>query len=207
MERHFVFVDDSGDPGFKKSSSSHFIIAAVLLLDEDSKQLLDDAITLFRRNLGWHELDEFKFKTTNKKTLLKLIDFVKPFDFSAYAMVLDKSKIDPKDLPKNKASLYYYTIKELLLKLNLANPVITIDGRAGKQYTKEIRTYIRQSLREKGVENSRIFIVDSRKNALIQLTDIVAGAVSRSYRTDKTDAQAYKKALGDKIVKIYEMKL
>jgi len=207
MKRDFVYIDDSGDPGFKKSSSSHFIIAAVLLLDEDKKQLLNDAITLFRRNLGWHELEEFRFKITNKKTILRLIDFVRPFDFTAYAMVLDKSKIDPEDIPKDKASLYYYTIKELLLKLNLTNPVITIDGRAGKQYSKEIRTYIRQGLREKGVENTRIFLVDSRKNALVQLTDIIAGAVARSYRTDKTDAQAYKNALGDKIAEIYELTL
>jgi citrate lyase gamma subunit len=121
--------------------------------------------------------------------------------------VLDKSKINPKNIPNSKASLYYYTIKELLLKLKLAHPIITIDGHAGRQYAQEIRTYLRQSLREQGVKNSRIYLVDSRKNSLIQLTDIIAGAVARSYHQDKTDAKTYVKSLGSKITKIYKMKL
>jgi hypothetical protein len=205
--KQYIFIDDSGDPGLKQSSTSHFIIAAVLLLDENKKELLNDAITRFRRNLGWNELDEFKFNTTNKKTIVKLINYIKPFDFSAYAIVLDKSKIDPGNMPKDKASLYYYVIKELLLKLELTDPVITIDGRAGKQYAKEIRAYLRQNLRQNGVERSRIYLVDSRKNSLIQLSDIIAGSVARSYRRDKTDAEVYLKSLRDKIVEIYEIKL
>jgi len=207
MKQQFVFIDDSGDPGFKKSSSSHFIVAAVVVVDEDKKQLIADAINLFRRNLGWNELHEFKFNTAKKEIVLDLIKFMKPFDFSAYAIVLDKSKITQKDIPKDKASLYHYAIKELLLRLKLTNPVITIDGRAGKQYSQRIKTYIRQSLRERGVEKPRIYIVDSRKNALIQLTDIIAGSIARSYSKDKTDAQVYKKALGDKIVKTFDLKL
>jgi hypothetical protein len=205
--KQYIFIDDSGDPGLKQSSTSHFIIAAVLLLDEGEKQLLNDAITLFRRNLGWNEMDEFKFNRTNKKTILKLIDSIKHFDFSAYAMVLNKSKIDPGNMPQDKASLYYYVIKELLLKLELTDPVITIDGRAGKQYAKEIRSYLRRSLRKNGVERSRIYLVDSRKNSLIQLVDIIAGSVARSYRKDKTDAEVYLKLLSDKIVEIYEIEL
>ena len=122
-------------------------------------------------------------------------------------MVLDKSKVDPKNLPKDKASLYYLVMKELLLKLNLASPVITIDGRAGRQYAREVKVYLRQSLREHGVHGSRIYLVDSRKNSLIQLTDIIVGSVARSYNKDKTDSAVYIKALGDKIANIYEIEL
>ncbi|MCL2202017.1 MAG: DUF3800 domain-containing protein [Oscillospiraceae bacterium] len=204
MSKQYIFIDDSGDTGFKKSSSSHFLIAAVIVVDEEKKQLLNDAITLFRRNLGWYELDEFKFSITNKKTVLKLIDFIKEFDFSAQVMVLDKAKLTAENIPKDKATLYYRVVKELLLKLKLTDPVITIDGRAGKQYAKEIKTYLRQSLREAGVHGSRIYLVDSRKNSLVQLADIVAGSVSRSYSTDKTDSAVYIKALGNKITKIHE---
>ena len=209
MKRKYLYIDDSGDPGFKTTSTSHLVIAAVLLLDEDKKLLLDDAITIFRRNLGWSELHEFKFNTAKKEIILDLIEFVKPFDFTAHVMVLDKAKVKPEKMPKDNASLYYHVIKELLLKLNLAEcePIISIDGRAGRQYAREIKTYLRKSLREKGVEKSRIYLVDSRKNSLIQLADVVAGSVARSYRTDKSDAKVYKKALDDKITKIHEMNL
>lgn len=205
MDKEILYIDDSGDTGFKKSSSSHFLIAAVIVLDEDSKQSLSDAITLFRQNLGWAELHELKFNTTEKKIVLSFIDVIVKYDFTAQVMVLDKSKIDPSKIPKDKESLYHYVIKELLTRLELTNPVITIDGRAGRQYAKRIRGYLRQSLKDNGVFRSKIYFVDSRKNPLIQLSDIVAGAVARSYNTDKTDSKVYLDKLGDKITAIHEI--
>jgi hypothetical protein len=207
MKRSYLFIDDSGDTGFKKSATSHFLIAALLVIDEEQKQKITEAIDLFRRNLGWTELHEIKFNTTEKRIVIDFINFVKKFDYSAHIMVLDKSKVNRNKIPKNRVSLYFQIIKELLLKLDLTNPVITIDGRADKTFAKEIKTYLRQSLRDHGVNDSRIYLVDSRKSSLIQLTDIVVGAVARSYRKEKTDSQTYLKALSDKIINIYDFDL
>jgi len=207
MKRSYLFIDDSGDTGFKKSATSHFLIAALLVIDEDQKQKISEAIDLFRRNLGWSEMHEIKFNTAEKGIIIDFIDFIKEFNYSAYVMVLDKSKVNPDKIPKSRVSLYFQIIKELILKLKLINPVITIDGRADKKFAKEIKTFLRQSLREHGVYDSRIYLVDSRKNSLIQLTDIVVGSVARSYKKEKTDSQTYLNALGDKIVDIYEFNL
>ena len=87
------------------------------------------------------------------------------------------------------------------------NPIITIDGRADKLYAKSIKTHLRIGLKEKGVHNSRVYLVDSRKSSLIQLTDIIAGSVARSYNKTKTDNQTYIKAFGDKISAIYNMEI
>jgi len=73
--------------------------------------------------------------------------------------------------------------------------------------TREVKACLRQSLREHGVHGSRIYLVDSRKNSLIQLTDIIVGSVARSYNKDKTDSDVYIEALGDKIANIYEIEL
>jgi len=97
--------------------------------------------------------------------------------------------------------------KEEQIKLELSNPIITIDGRADKHYAKEIKIFLRKGLKEKGVHGSRVFLVDSRKNSLIQLADIIVGSVARSYNKSKTDNQTYIKALGDKIAGIYKMEL
>jgi len=207
MKRNFLFIDDSGDTGFKKDSSSHFLLAAMVVVDENEKELLNDAIDKFRSNLGWAELDEFKFNITNKRTVLKLIETVKDFDFKAHIMVLDKRRINPDNIPKDKTSLYYRLIKELLLKIVFDNPVITIDGRAGKKFSKEIRTYLRKTLSDNGINNSRVYLVDSRKNSLIQLADIIVGSVARSYSKDKADNQKYIKALKTKIVEIHEIEI
>jgi len=204
MKRNYLFIDDSGDTGFKEESSSHFLIAAVLVVDEESKDVLCDVIDSFRRNLGWGDLDEFKFNTTNKRTVLKLINALKDYDFSAYIMILDKSKVDNDKIKENKVNLYYQMIKELMYKINPVNPVITIDGRSGKQYAKEIKTSIRKSLKDKGIYDTRIYLVDSRKNSLIQLADIIVGSVARSLNKSKTDNQTYVDALKSKIIKIYD---
>ena len=179
----------------------------VHVVDEAKKQSLSDAIDKFRKSLGWADLDEFKFNITNKQTVLRLIDVVKEFNFKAYIMVLDKGKINPNNIPKDKTSFYYRLIKELLLKIATDNPVITIDGRAGKKFSKEIRTYLRKTLRDNGIHNSRVYLVDSRKNSLIQLADIVVGSVARSYNREKADSQTYIKALKTKIVEIHEIEI
>jgi len=200
-----VFIDDSGDAGLKKSSTEQLIIAAVIVIDEDKRKLLSDAINLFRRRLGWNDLDEFKFSRTNKIILLKLIDFIKGFDFEAYAVVLDKNDIGPSQVPKGKASAYNYAIKELLVRIGKSNQIIIIDGRIGERHAEKVRTYLRQNLKANGIEKVTIRFTDSRKDSLIQLADIVAGAVARSYK-DKTDAQKYLRKLKGKIVKIDKIK-
>ena len=196
----------SGDAGIRNSNTNQFIVAAVILADENTKQLLEDAISLFRRSLGWVELHEFKFNKTEKSILIKLIDFLKHFDFMASAVVLHKKCIDSSSFPKGKVSIYNQTIRELLLRVSKSNQIVVIDGKATKSHAEKLRTYLRQSLKENGIENTSIRFVDSRKSSIIQLADIVAGAIARSYK-DKTDATRYLTLLENRIIQIEEIQL
>jgi len=206
MSRQFLYIDDSGDAGFHNSNTDQLIIAAVIVVDEENKKLLGDAIDLFRRRLGWVDLHEFKFNKTEKDILVRLINFIKGFDFKAYVVVLDKSKVDLSKAPKGKVSVYNHILKELLFKVSTNNQIVTIDGKHGKKHDKQIRVYLRQNLRENGFGSSSIRFVDSRKDSLVQLADIVAGAVARSYK-DKPDSQKYLKLLGSKIINVEEVTL
>ena len=190
MVKQYIFIDDSGDAGLGNSNTDQLIVAAVIVVDENKKELLEDAINLFRRRLGWVDLHGFKFSKTEKSILVELIDFVKHFDFKAYAVVLDKKNIDSSNIIKSKMSVYNHTIKELLLRVSKSNQIVVIDGKATKSYAEKVRTYLRQSLKENGIDNTSIRFVDSRKDSIIQLADIVAGAIARSYK-DKTDAMRY----------------
>jgi uncharacterized protein (DUF4415 family) len=201
--KQHIFIDDSGDTGFTSSRSQHFVIACVVIVDSEKKDLLDKAIELFRRNQGWRDEDEMKFHKTNKQTVKKLLGSLKDFDYSVYAMVLDKTtaaKLTPK---MSKTSLYNFTIKELLMKLRLDEPVISIDGVGGKKYIQKVRAYLRQNLKEKGVVNCQIKFVDSKKDYLIQFADIVAGSIARSFQKDRKDSGDYIGLIGKKIKKIY----
>jgi ribosomal protein L24 len=206
MSKQFIYIDDSGDAGLRNSNTDQLIVAAVIVVDEKMKKLMAEAINLFRRRLGWVELHEFKFHKIEKRILIDLIDFVKGFDFKAYAVVLDKRDIDPSNVQKSKISLYNYTLKELLLRVCKNDQVVVIDGEAAKKHAGKVRAYLRQNLKANGIEKVSIRFVDSRKDSLVQLADIIAGAIARSYK-DKTDAQKYLKMLKDKIVKIDEITL
>jgi len=203
--KQFVFLDDSGDPGVAGSNTSHFIIAAVVIVGETDKQNLTAAIDQYRQKLGWKETHEFKFNTTRKDIIVDLISKIRGYDFSAYAMVLDKRKIPVTPDIIDSNSLYYYVLKELLLKLDLRSPIITIDGIGGKKYMQRVRAYLRQKLKASGIEKCEIRFADSKKDSLIQVSDIIAGSIARSFRNDRTDATKYVELLDKRIMNIFEM--
>jgi len=120
-------------------------------------------------------------------------------------MVLDKKKIPVTLDIIDSNSLYYYVMKELLLKLDLKAPYITIDGIGGKRYMQEVKTYLRKNLKASGIEKCEIKFADSKKDSLVQVADIIAGSVARSYRDDRAKADKFIKLLKNKIIDVFEI--
>ena len=205
MEKQFIFIDDSGDTGLNDSATTHFVVAAVLVVNRNNLDTLRIAMDGFRAGLGWKELHELKFNMTKKSIIINLLKFIKQFEFKAYAMVLDKSKIKSNQFFSSNETPYNYVIKELLIKLDLKEPSIVIDGVSHKKHAERVRTYLRKSLREHGVKNCKISFVDSRKDTLIQLADIIAGSVARSYDEKKTNRKEFYKIIKKRIKAIYEI--
>ena len=202
MEKYFIYVDDSGDPGLNVGGSNNFIIASVVLVGQENRDKLIQAIDEYKKGLGWKEREELKFHKTHKDVIRLAIKTANKYNYTAYAIVIDKSKIDTDSLSSmEKDSIFLYTIKELLIKLNLPDSDIIIDGVRGPKYTKKARTYLRRELRDKDIKAGRISFEDSRSNPLIQLADLVAGSVARSL-TDKADANDYIKLFGKKLKRI-----
>jgi len=189
----------------KKSATSHFIVAAVLVIDRENLDKLTVAINGFRAGLGWNEMDELKFSSTRKSVVKKLLSYISHFDFNAYAVIMDKTKMSKADPPTSGETLHSFVIKELLLKMELSEPIIVIDGVAHKKQAERVRTYLRQHLRKHGVEKCKIGFTDSRKDVMIQLADIVAGSVARSLDKNKNDYNVYLDILGTKIKGIFEI--
>jgi len=202
----YIYIDDSGDAGIEKSNTDQLVIAAVVVADEAIKNSLTDAINRFRRDLGWNELDEFKFSKMNKETLVKLISFIRDYDYKAYVVVLDKKKIDKGYTVEGSIPIFNFTLKELLKRVGKNKQMITVDGKFSKKKATEVRAYLRQHLRKAGIVDAKIMFSDSRKEPLIQLADIVAGAIARSYK-DKPDAQRYLELLKSKIIMIDSIEL
>lgn len=201
MDKQIIFIDDSGDPGFKKGSSRFFVIACVIF-DNEAQAVLAAAIMAAQiRRLGWHDSAEFKFHRTQKKHILTLLKQLSGVDFKIVAILVDKSKLNKKTKP---GTLYNETIRNALLLCNPEGAKVRLDGHSGHNYMRNAVSYFRKSINTKEQKRKIIHFrfVDSTKNTPIQLADIAAGSILRSANPAKTDSQDYIKALKDKIILI-----
>ncbi|MFH1933953.1 MAG: DUF3800 domain-containing protein [Pseudomonadota bacterium] len=95
-------------------------------------------------------------------------------------------------------SLYYaYTVKTVLKHNNdtIRDARVKMDGQGEKRFRREFLAYIRRELNHPNKKIiSHLEFVDSKKNVLIQLADMVAGAIYRSFG-NKSDANIYRKII------------
>lgn len=190
-----VFIDDSGDPGFKldKGSSAHFVIACVIFDDNLDAEEAALKIKRLRRTLGWRDDHEFKFNKTNKKIRQAFLNEIKGCAFRTRAIVAHKAAIRSHELRTNKHKFYNYMIKEVLSKSNgtITNASIRLDGHEDRAYKKAATTYFRQQADPQGSVIKNMKFVNSQNDNLIQLADMVAGAILRSTQPDKADHNDY----------------
>ena len=109
-----------------------------------------------------------------------------------YAVYLQKADIPALYRPSKKEGLYISAINELLNIIPLNEARIVIDGSYSKEYSRYLKSYIRKNLNSTEQRRIQDFrIIDSRKNNLIQLADIVAGSINRYLQPGKTDSMVY----------------
>lgn len=189
-----VFIDDSGDPGFKldKGSSPFFVIACVIFDDELEAEKAALAIKVLRRELKFSDDHEFKFYKCHPNHKKAFFEAVKDIKFRVRAIRVDKSKITSPTLRSRKDKFYNYTIKMALQHSNgtIVNSKIKLDGTADRTYRQQASTYLLRELNSPESKMiSSIRFVKSHTNMLIQLADMVAGAINRDGQKDKKDAQ------------------
>lgn len=187
-----VFIDDSGDPGFKfqKGSSKCFVIALVIFDDPLETEKTSLAIKELRRKLKLSDYYEFKFNKMNKKFRDAFIETVRNFSFRIRAVVVRKEVIYSPRLRNYKEDFYNYIVMQVLKQSKgiIKKAKLKFDKRGEKTLRDQLRVYLSRELDNKV---SKIFtdlkFVDSKQNTLIQLADIVAGSIHAAYTNkDKT---------------------
>ncbi|MBQ3271610.1 DUF3800 domain-containing protein [Candidatus Saccharibacteria bacterium] len=201
MSKQLVFIDDSGDPGFKKVSSSNFVMAAALFINPEVAMSLSERISDYRKSLGWRDDYEFKFAKIRKDIIIELLRIVSDYDFQIYAAYVDKASFRQTAPIIDKEKLYDWTIKELLSMMPIEEAKIEIDGRSGKQNMRRTATYLRREVNHDGSKKLEIKFEDSVDDNLIQLADLIAGSINRSM-TNKTDSKVYIDIIKSKISEI-----
>ena len=131
----YVYIDESGDLGFKKGSSRYFIIAALIV---DHPKPLNRIIKNMRRNKFKKKLrkaQEIKANKSSRKLIeymLKKLNEIK--GVRTVYVVLDKRKVTSDYLKNKKDKLYNYVAGRLAERITLTdeNVEIRIDKSKGK---------------------------------------------------------------------------
>ncbi len=194
-----VFIDDSGDAGFKlgKGSTDFFIIAMVIFDDELEAEKVAVAIKELRSELGWADYREFRFFKLNSEIRLKFLNKIKPFNFRMRTLVVEKNLIRSDELKTKKDKFYSYFIKEVLKHNDgkILDAKIKIDGSGDRVFRRTFLSYLRRELNNRErIVMKKCRMEDSKSNVLIQMADMIAGSINRSY-SGKNDANDYKSVI------------
>lgn len=197
-----IFIDESGDPGFKisRGSSKVFVLVLVIFDTNTEAQNTEKRIIAFKTKMWKTAEREIKFTKLNDSNRLKFLENIRSCNFRIRAMVVMKERMKQSMIDKYPKLQYRYFLKEIIEhnKDILRNANIRLDGEGERDFRRTITTYLRKNLRENIITNFKF--VDSEKDSLIQLADVVAGCVHRKYQgTDK-----YSKVIEKKIEEIWE---
>lgn len=199
-----VFIDDSGDPGFKlgRGSSAFFVISAVIFDDFLEAEKTALIIKELRRRLFGRDDVEFKFQKSKRDVRVKFLKSISSCQFRVRCLVVEKRLLYSPKLRNEKQSFYGYIIKTMLKYSNnsILDAKIRIDGSGDRAFKKSFLSYLRRELNgnEKRIMDG-CKLIDSKNDVLIQLADMIAGSIHRSYQVEKDDSVLYKKLIRKKI--------
>lgn len=186
-----VLIDESGCPGFKltKGSTSHFVLAMVIFRDFSEAEKVSKIIETLRHEFRINP--EFKFSKTRADIKDKFFASVCGFDFLVRALVVEKQAIYKPKLRSDTDTFYNYFVKMLMQHDNniLLNASVKIDGSGDKEFKHALTSYLRKQVGENKIKKFKF--VDSKSDNLIQLADMVAGAIARSYNENRKDGNRW----------------
>lgn len=191
----WIFIDESGDAGFKlvRGSSQHFIVSMVIFHTEDAATATTRTIERLAGEL--RVKPEFKFAKSCDKVRDGFFAGISGCQFTTRSVVVDKTKIYSTHLKEHKECFYNFFIRTMLKYDNgiLDQAKIIIDGSGDRTFKNEFKAYIRRSLPEQSIR--KLSLKDSKSDPLIQLADMVAGAIARSYKSDKSECDKWRRML------------
>lgn len=202
-----VFVDESGDPGLKieSGSSRYFVVAMVIFDDHEEADAADRRIGLLRREMRIDPRFEFRFNKCRRDFRIQFLKAVAPYEFFYRGIVINK---DPIKLWgegfKHKESFYKYASGLVFqnAKASLNNASVIIDGSGSKDFRKQLERYLKRRINDPGQRSIRkVKVQNSLNNNLIQLADMIAGVINRSFGS-KGDAKIYRQLVGHREMQV-----
>lgn len=194
--------DESGDVSFAfdKGASRFFVVAVIATPTPDEiRQLL----ATIKVESGLPSQFEFTFGHLSKRLRKRTLAGLAQAKFESWAIVVDKPTLSDAFKVMRRYEFYLYFVTELLRQIPSekregATLILDEYGSAEQLYT-ELNRFMKA--REIPRHFKRIQIRRSKSEPLIQVADIVAGAILR--RDSAGDAEAFE-VLEKRIRRVYE---
>lgn len=188
----FTFAgDEAGDVSlnFTKGASRYFVPAFIATQTPDQ---LREKLAELRQTLRLSETHEFKFhKMTSTKIRNEVFSALAQADFQAWGLIVDKTRLPKIFETTESIEIYTHFITELLgfIPSQLQKDATLILDEFGS--TPDLRTELRRTMTKRQMPKlfKRVIVRSSHKESLIQVADLVAGAIMR--RDSQNDADAF----------------
>ena len=183
--------DEAGDVSlnFERGASRYFVPA--FIATKQPNQLRDELADL-RQSLGLRQTHEFKFhKMTSAEIRGQVFSALSHADFEAWSLIVDKTRLPKIFETTGSLEIYTHFITELLgiIPAKLQKDATLILDEFGS--TPDLRTELRRTMTKRHMPRlfKRVLVRSSHKESLIQVADMVAGAIMR--RDSQKDSEAF----------------
>jgi hypothetical protein len=198
-----VFIDESGDAGFKIGASDYLVIALTIFDDYEEADKCRCAIKQLKifNNIK----TEYKFSSTKCEHKENFFNEMNNYSFRVRAIVIKKSNIYRDYLRMNPNNFYNFALKQLIIHSGISDARIRIDGKGNQKFIDAAKVYLRKEAPQGMIHNLKY--IDSKKETLIQLSDMIVGGIARQYhKPHLNDSNKYRKIINSKIEDIWHFR-
>lgn len=201
-----IFIDESGDAGFRvaKGSSPVFAVAMVIFDRDDVAESTQAKLREALHRL--HRRPEFKFNKCRDDVRDGFFRAVAGCEFRVRAVVVRKASIWSKHLRSDCESFYRFFVKSMLKFDNqsLRNAKVIIDGSGDREFRRGLQAYLKRHVDIGAIASVKVR--DSKSEPLLQLADMCVGAIARSYRSERRDHARWRSMIEAKIAHVWNFK-
>lgn len=179
-------IDESGDPGFSIGSSPYFVVVMILFDRFADAQCVAHIIQNTKRQMSVRR--ELKFNGSSNRVRTQFMDAMRNQPFRFRAVAIHKHAIRDSSLRKYPKQFAFHAFHRLMSEGQSPfnqSAVLKIDRYGDRSVRDTLATYLRQHLPRGTIKS--IKFVDTRHDVLIQLADMIAGAVAKSLGDDADD--------------------